>query len=146
MVREVTQLYLQGDKRNDGHTNEGIPGDCFRSAIAGLLDLNPEDVPHFMLYANLEWWWETRRWLQGRGLDMRYIDDLERAKRAVEPWLPVVICGKSPRGTSHAVIGHVDGTLIHDPHPSRAGIVSVSDVFVLADPYPGVPDRLALIA
>lgn len=142
-MREVTQVYVQGPSRTDGHTDDGIPGDCWRSALASLLDLEPEEVPHFALYRS--WWPETRRWLQGRGLDLVYIEAGEQRLELVEADLPVMVGGRSPRGDfGHAVVGTVGGQLVWDPHPSRAGIRSFDEFFILVEPYGFMEERMAL--
>lgn len=145
-MREVTQVYLQGPRRIDGHTDDGIPGDCWRASLASLLDLEPEEVPHFALYRS--WWEETRRWLQGRGLDLVFIPADDERVGLVEVDLPVMVGGPSPRGDfGHCVVGTLDGTLLWDPHPSRAGVRSFDEFFVLIDePYGHLPERLALAA
>lgn len=42
----------------------------------------------------------------------------------------VVAGGPGPRGCDHAVL-YRDGSMLHDPHPSRAGLLSVEDVTIL---------------
>ena len=46
-----------------------------------------------------------------------------------------LVCGESPRGVLHEVV-YLDGKMIHDPHPSNAGITTVKDVFVLVPKDP----------
>lgn len=145
-LRPVTQLHTQGPGRTDGHTNDGMPGDCFRAALASLLGLRVDEVPHFVLY--LSWWEETRRWLQSRGQDLAYAqhgDDMHQRWCASEPSTPVVVSGPSPRGDFwHAAVGLVDGTVLWDPHPSRAGLRGVEEFFVLVRPYGHLRPRYAL--
>ena len=143
-MREVTQLYTQGATRTDGHTDDGIPGDCWRAALASVLDLSAEEVPHFGLYVS--WWFETRRWMQSRGLDLAYYyaDDWSGEMAA---W-PMVLDGPSPRGPfRHCVVGLVDtGELVWDPHPSRAGLTEIEGFFMVVEPYGDLPERAALTA
>lgn len=148
-MRRVTQAYVQGSLRTDGHTNEGIPGDCWRSALASLLDLLRDEVPHFALHPRNTWWWETRRWLQRRGLDLWFIPldeplrDFEKAILAERKL--VLLAGPSPRGPfGHVVVGRPDGTVVWDPHPSRAGLRAVEEVFAIVEPYGHMEDRRAL--
>jgi hypothetical protein len=149
---EVTQLHVQAAHRTDGHTADGVPGDCYRAAIASLLGEPAETVPHFGLY--LSWWDETRRWLQRqRGLDLAYFeasdlsDDPFARTWGHDPRLPVLVGGRSPRGDfGHVVVGLLDGTVLWDPHPSRAGLRTVDEFFVVVMPYGYLPDRLMLTA
>lgn len=113
------------------HLNHGQPGakagDCFRCCVATLLDLPAADVPHFCDDMDSTWMPRLLEWLRPQGLFYVMISSFE-------PWmLPpgtrplVIVGGKSPRGAwGHVVVGQVDRDgwkLIHDPHPSRAGIV-----------------------
>ena len=90
----------------------GIPGDCMRTAVASLLDLPTEAVPHFAVFD--DWFGAFTLWLKGRGLRIWGLreDDVDR---------PCLALGKSPRGVEHIVVWGPDG-LMHDPHPSRSGI------------------------
>lgn len=95
-------------------------GNCYAAALASLLDIPLWMVPAF---EDMRDTWETRtqEWL-GRcfGLCMvrTWPDD--------NPALPefYMASGLSPRGVRHSVI-YSNGTLVHDPHPSRAGIAEV---------------------
>lgn len=93
----------------------GIPGDCLRTAVASLLELPTEAVPHFVLFDTPgEWFNVLTLWLRGRGL---YIKPLPGSNVDRE----CLALGMSPRDVEHVVVWGPDG-LIHDPHPSRAGI------------------------
>ena len=63
-----TQTILADPARNDGHDADGNPGDCYRTAIACLLDLEPESVPHFVAAGEGKWWDATQEWVKARGL------------------------------------------------------------------------------
>lgn len=107
MIRH-TQTIFVNDPR-------GIPGDCMRTAVASILDLPVEAVPHFVLFdAPGAWFQVFTIWLAGRGLR---IDPLPASNVDRE----CLAIGTSPRNVEHVVIWGPDG-LVHDPHPSRAGI------------------------
>ncbi|ONI65642.1 hypothetical protein CSIV_05020 [Microbacterium sp. CSI-V] len=107
MIRH-TQTIFVNDPR-------GIPGDCMRSAVASLLDLPTEAVPHFALFdAPGAWYQAFMLWLGGRDL-------IVRPRRAADVDGLCLAIGMSPRGVEHVVVWGPDG-LIHDPHPSGAGI------------------------
>lgn len=100
-----TQTIFVNDPRN-------IPGDCMRTAVASLLDMPTEAVPHFVLFD--DWFAAFSLWLKGRGL---------RVIALAEPDRECLALGMSPRGVEHIVVWGRRG-LIHDPHPSRAGVVA----------------------
>lgn len=125
----VRQTILAGDP-------SGVPGNCLQAAVATLLELDLDVVPHFVRYANPdgtgdpdELWWYA---LHG------FMATLQPAHRLVEervdprhPWLPdrpCLVTGKSPRGDfNHVVVYWGDGRW-WDPHPSDDGIDSVISV------------------
>ena len=108
----VDQLFLHSKE-------DGVVGDCWRACIASLLDLPAESVPHFMLepcYLDA-----TAGWPDQRGMIFH-----------IDVFPPNELCiavDRSPREGYHSVIA--DGgaledkvpKLVHDPHPSRAGLV-----------------------
>jgi hypothetical protein len=100
-----TQTIVVGDP-------SGLPGDCLRAAVASLLDLPTEAVPHFALFGR-NWWNALALWCDGNG----YLLNREQA----EPSIPCLAFGMSPRDVYHAVVW-ADGECMHDPHPSRAGL------------------------
>lgn len=110
-MREVTQTILHGDP-------SGRPGNCLQAAVASLLDLNLDEVPHFI---------EHDDWLE-------YFVDfcVERGYRPLmrPPAAHVaygMAWGPSERGVRHAVVW-IDGRMVWDPHPSRAGLLRVTEL------------------
>jgi hypothetical protein len=87
-----------------------------------------EQVPHFGQH---DWKENGSRgrlglieWLVPQGL---YYFDLEFEAEQLINWRAQLAChhlisGISPRGTRHACVGF-GGTVVHDPHPSRLGII-----------------------
>lgn len=107
MIRHTQTIFVDDPR--------GIPGDCMRTAVASLLDLPTEAVPHFVLFYEPGAWFEVFGiWLRGRGLQIKPVpaSNVDRECLAL---------GMSPRGVEHVVVWGPDG-LVHDPHPSRAGI------------------------
>jgi hypothetical protein len=104
-VTPHTQTIFVNDPR-------GIPGDCMRTAVASLLDRPTEAVPHFVLFD--DWFGAFSLWLAGEQLRIRPLpaSSVDRECLAL---------GMSPRGVEHIVVWGPHG-LLHDPHPSRAGI------------------------
>lgn len=98
-------------------------GNCFSACVASLLELPIADVPFFM--GDEQWWSSFNDWLRPRGF---YALCVMLPAEAHPPGLNI-LSGKSPRGP-HAVVAHgID--VIHDPHPSRAGLLTREDVIVL---------------
>ncbi|MCW5697896.1 MAG: hypothetical protein KIS96_14345 [Bauldia sp.] len=114
--------------------DEGIFGDCYRTAVACILDMPPQLVPH------------EHRVMTGDE-QMALIDaflsplnivriavpfqiaELKQAL-AVANWmtkgLPYVFTGTSANGTHHCVVGRQD-RIIHDPAQDDSGIVGPTD-------------------
>lgn len=101
-------------------------GDCASAVIASLMELPLSEVP-FFAESKHGWWFWLNEWLERRGWV------IEHVKRADLPMAPVWASGKSPRGFEHAVVweGGPNGRVVHDPHPSRAGISDPGDFHVL---------------
>lgn len=113
----------------------GIPGDCMRTAVASLLDLPTEAVPHFVLFdAPGDWFKAFNMWINGRGLMIKPL-----AKRDVDRQCLAI--GMSPRDVEHVVVWGPEG-LVHDPHPSRAGIEPRQFWAIEARPLPDSPGRI----
>lgn len=98
-------------------------GNCQQAAIASLLDLDLTEVPNFIEQPQGFWqsFWE---FMTARGL---VAIDLPGERHFGCYHLAY---GPSPRGVSHAVIYRY-GALAHDPHPSRAGLLSVETTVLI---------------
>lgn len=124
-------------------TRFGDPdGNCLSACLASLLELPLDEVPHF---TGEGWRHRLDEWLAARGQwvlafappEPSSLDDaaawLDAAVRGY-----AIVSGRSPRGLLHATVWR-GGELVHDPHPSRAGLLGVQDVLVLVplDPARG---------
>lgn len=125
--RGITQTIL-----HDPDT--GAIGNCMQAAIASLLDLPLDEVPHFAEHDD----WDLRfsAWCAERGL-IWFACDVSQ----VHDWAPCLLVGQSPRGIDHVVVGR-GLTAVWDPHPSRDGLTSITGVWVLARPDGGVGNAL----
>lgn len=109
-------------------------GDCHRAALASLLDLSIDDVPHFMdgLGPSDGEVFHRREddFLHSLGLDAIQIPviapDLETVIAAVASWNPThdlfLLGGESSSGCGHTVVAGHNG-VVHDPSPRNVGIV-----------------------
>ncbi len=109
----------------------GSPGgNCLTACIASILEVTLDQVT--VIGTDETWVYALGDWLRPRGL-YPLCFQLDTAWRP--PGL-YILGGKSPRGNFlHAVVALGDD-VIHDPHPSRAGVLSRADatLFVSLDP------------
>ena len=111
-------------------------GNCLQAALASLLELPLDDVPHFVQdhvdhdgdnVTEWNWWHPMLAWLHDRGLSVT-----SAGVRDPEPGEYVLAMGPSPRGNGiHHVVINRDGQLAHDPHPDATGLVSVQSVYMV---------------
>lgn len=110
---------------------EGIIGDCERTAIACLLDKRPEEVPHFgeaffddgEAFNKME---DAYLLTQGyTRIQVIYQDTLENvleALRFMAKDVYYLLSGRSKTGCNHTVIG-CGGEIVWDPSLDDSGIV-----------------------
>lgn len=113
--------------------DSGVYGDCHRTAIACLLDLEPDQVPHFgEHYTDSDTFQRAEQeWLASRGLTTvnAAFTELREAMNFLRVSNPGIYCllgGKSANGCGHSVIA-CDGEIIWDPALDDAGIVAPFD-------------------
>jgi hypothetical protein len=97
-------------------------GNCFAACLASLLDLPLWMVPPFEdMFGRSDWSDRVDEWLTRVHGFIRV-----RTEGHVVDGLPefYIASGLSPRGVRHSVI-YSAGVMVHDPHPSKAGIASV---------------------
>ncbi len=111
-------------------------GNCFAACIATVLDVDLATLPNFIVWTKHgddEWWRMTQQYLHDHfGVTLFMSESPQR------DWLPeyvlTIATGPGPRGHRHCVVH--DGTgMVHDPHPSDDGLLSVEthDLFVLTN-------------
>lgn len=110
-----------------------------RAMVASILELSPGEIPHFLEDGTEDTMAFIRR-----------VNDFLRPFNLC--YLPITQCreymgqigirglyheasGQTDRGTCHACVA-LDGEIIHDPNPSRSGLLSIEEygVFVVLDP------------
>lgn len=110
---EHTQTILFNDP-------EGRQGNCWQTAIASVLELPLDDVPHFIQIdedGGRNWWMNTWEWLNERGYTIEVIPTHPDSDELY------FVTGPSPRGNFHHVVVYCRGKMVHDPHPDRTGVV-----------------------
>lgn len=114
----------------------GVPGDCLRTAVASLLDLPTEQVPHFALFGD-KWRRALSLWHRSQDKLLRvYTDDEDEAAAWAAAALTyansyrpagqlLIAVGHSSNlpDTAHAVLWR-GSTLVHDVHPLQRGLAS----------------------
>ena len=98
-----------------------VDGNCWQTCLASVLDLEAEQVPHFVgweVHHDLDYWRESFLWRWYRGYEMYYHD---RHRYHGEYYMAV---GKTVRDTTHVCV-YRNGQLAHDPHPSGVGLTEV---------------------
>lgn len=103
-------------------------GNCFAACIATLLEVELASLPNFCAWPASSWWDRTNEYLSEHfGLWLINLP-VERPEVA---WAPEnvlrVANGPGPRGHRHSVVYDGKG-LVHDPHPSGAGLLSVDSL------------------
>lgn len=128
----IDQRIFNDPLRGDGHNAEGLSGDCLKTTVVNLTGRAYEDVPHFAQY--LSWWDTMRRWARSFNNDFICLSPEDTQYFLCGTDL-VVGSGPSPRGDFwHSALFTANLELVHDPHPSRKGLVSLEECFVLI-PY-----------
>lgn len=130
--------------------NGPIVGDCWRTAVACLLEVPRDEVPHWIeIYKDrpesVDWWYDTVAFVEaarpGWTLALSrpvlwpiYLHRQEETRR-------VLLTGQSPRGDwLHVVLADaVTGELVWDPHPTGGGVLSQVEVAYLAPITDGEP-------
>jgi hypothetical protein len=95
-------------------------GNCFPACIASILEIECEEVIQIQeYYDEKDWNHRLAKWLHDKGWVWRYatMEDIRSQDKFI------LVTGGSPR---HVDLTHVtifqNGEMVHDPHPSGAGI------------------------
>lgn len=110
--------------------DKGEVGNCVQAVTASILELKLEDVPHFVKDQPGSDWYET--WenfmMTHRG---------KKPIMLIPPWekppIPIgyyLASGNSERNCKHIVIMY-EGNVVHDPHPSKVGLLDIEAVFIV---------------
>lgn len=105
----------------------GTGGNCWAACIATITGLPLADIDAAIGESDDYWWNETLHYLKSEG--WRLYNAFPTAE-GMAPAGMSIMCGRSPREVSHATVA-VDGVMVHDPHPSRAGIQKAENWYIL---------------
>ncbi len=112
---DQTKFYVEGVSR----------GNCQQAATASILGLDLDAVPNFMEADEVVGFWGAYYgFLKQRG----YVDIELPPTRAPDCFY--LAYGRSSRGVLHAVVYRA-GKLVHDPHPSREGVLEVKEIHLI---------------
>lgn len=114
----------------------GFPnGNCLQACISSLFELELDEVPNFIQMPEDSWYQKYHDWCNETfGVIPVAIKSLDYYTDCL-----CIASGKSPRGDFlHAVVWDCQTrTMVHDPHPSREGIVGTPvkyTIFAASDP------------
>lgn len=115
-------------------TISGDNGNCLQTAVASILDLPLEEVPHFVPFGR-NWNKALVMFMQEKGYEYHGLADKQFINspfytKGIDGY--VIAAGESPRGLQHAVI-YKDGELVHDPHPDGGGVKL--EYFFMFEPF-----------
>jgi hypothetical protein len=112
----VDQTQLHGGKTK---------GNCLRACLASILEIDIEAMPHFEEKGEY-WFTDLRRWMRKfNGKTVHVFPG------TFKPEGYCLAAGMSPRNIYHCVVC-LDGEIVHDPHPSKSGLVSIERYWVIA--------------
>lgn len=106
-------------------------GNCTEASVASILGLSLSDVPNFRAKGVESFWDEFHGFFRERGYE---------AVLFPKGWqfeTLYLASGLSPRGVHHMVVMQ-DGKIVHDPHPSKAGIGEVESLWLIVPIDPAV--------
>lgn len=104
-------------------SNGDTHGDCVRACTASMLNMSIENVPNFIIFD--KWY---KKWI-----NFLYKHDIKLKKIPFKNNIPTFknyyfVSGNTCRKTHHMVIMK-DGKIVHDPHPSKNGIIDICHIW-----------------
>ena len=133
---------LPRDRKTSRFVNQtvtGKTGNCFSACLASVFAMPIEEVPNFFDVAGedaIAWWDAIRDWLKPLGYGIISVS----AKEIINLPGLLIVGGEADRGNYHATIWE-NGVMVHDPHPSKSGLISVESIDLL---YPLDPGAMKL--
>ena len=114
--------------------SESVNGNCTAACLASVLGGTIEEYEARIPFTP-DWWNHIEQLFRERGLLV-----LRLSPDAGHPTGVCFAAGVSPRGVRHLCVLQ-DGAIVHDTHPSRAGLVEITDYWVAIPWYfpPTIP-------
>ena len=107
-------------------------GNCFAACVASIFEVPLDSLPNFCCEEG--WPANFEDWLHERGLARMTVNTAGGGRVPFHAW--GIATGPSPRGDFlHSCVYRGD-RMVHDPHPSRDGLLCLKeiDTFVVLDP------------
>jgi hypothetical protein len=97
-------------------------GNCLMASLASIIECSLEELPQYTNdHDNGAWWDLLLAACESRGFTAIYWTNGE-VNKPFKPYGYHIASGPSPRGNfGHSVVA-LDGTIVHDPHPSRLAL------------------------
>ena len=138
-MRDISKYEDQTElSSEDGLTK----GNCLSACLANLLNINLKDIPNFCYFED-KWFFHFSEFLRKHNYEFEgsYYFNLANTPQTWEGLLELspgingifIASGKSPRAyvkNGHAVL-YKEGRLLHDPSPTKAGILTLDYVFLI---------------
>lgn len=101
-------------------------GDCMRATVASLLELEIEQVPHFILFDKyFDIFWAFIRSLgydyNGCGYlnsESSVVPKMPKLEDSIDGYFYAVVPSKTFSDITHAVVMDMTGMVVHDPNPN----------------------------
>ena len=110
----------------NGEGKGEIRGNCLQACIANFLQVNNiDDVPHFIeMEKNIgdKWLDEFMKFMGNKGYIVLGYKQGDIIEDENEIWIG---CGPAERGLDHSVLMQGKDKILYDPHPSKAGLLSL---------------------
>lgn len=121
-----------------GGPHDPDPGNCWSTCVAMLLGMDTRDVPNFCgLYPDDDgtWFRRANEWLSERGVLLASFNSDPATWGEAYAHALCIASGPAARGHDHSVVWQ-HGKVLHDPHPSDAGLIEAREfeVLVIVDP------------
>lgn len=118
-----------------------VRGNCLAACVASLFEIPITEVPNVEVLFHIEdnyYYFVLNKWLNSFGYeistddrfkvyhDKDYLKDNQRRRAELRVYLQdeyYLVSGKSARGVNHVCV-YKKGKLVHDPHPSREGLLT----------------------
>lgn len=125
---------LQDKFYDDSLPDDKQRGNCLSAAVASVLELELHEVPNFVEIdddGGQHWFEHVCQFVKSHGYDYIFWPVEDERCPTPEPGEFYLMAGKSPRGNFYHIVVYRDGEMVHDPHPSGAGILTEEDQFLI---------------